>query len=169
MDRNAATEKRERIMDGATLINRGGSPFVSNKDALVEGLIFRTNREYQICQAARDLSSLSLFLSSCWSKRQATKIMMHDRFEKNILSSPIFSLGFHATLDLHVSRTDISHRFFLLSGGCNVRLMFPRLWAPFGNPTEVTSLPPLPKSHSGTDRFLISIFFIFLKRFVEEN
>lgn len=52
-------------MDGATLINRGGSPFVSNKDALVEGLIFRTNREYQICQAARDLSSL--FFSSCWS------------------------------------------------------------------------------------------------------
>ncbi|XP_029052173.2 zinc finger protein 358-like [Osmia bicornis bicornis] len=33
-------------------------------------------------------------------------------------------------------------------GGCNVRLMFPRLWAPFGNPTEITSLPPLPKSHS---------------------
>ncbi|XP_003494657.1 fez family zinc finger protein 2-like isoform X1 [Bombus impatiens] len=33
-------------------------------------------------------------------------------------------------------------------GGCNVRLMFPRLWAPFGNATEVTNLPPLPKSHS---------------------
>ncbi|XP_014615159.1 PREDICTED: zinc finger protein 768-like isoform X1 [Polistes canadensis] len=33
-------------------------------------------------------------------------------------------------------------------GGCNVRLMFPRLWAPFGNTTEVTNLPPLPKSHS---------------------
>jgi len=33
--------------------------------------------------------------------------------------------------------------------GCNVRLMFPRLWAPFGNTTEVTNLPPLPKSHSG--------------------
>lgn len=28
--------------------------------------------------------------------------------------------------------------------------MFPRLWAPFGNATEVTNLPPLPKSHSGT-------------------
>lgn len=89
MDRNAATEKRERIMDGATLINRGGSPFVSNKDALVEGLIFRTNREYQICQAARDLFSLFLFGSPCWSA-QATRIMMHERFKKNILSSRYF-------------------------------------------------------------------------------
>ncbi|XP_015610533.1 zinc finger protein Gfi-1 isoform X2 [Cephus cinctus] len=33
-------------------------------------------------------------------------------------------------------------------GGCNVRLMFPRLWAPFGNANEVTNLPPLPRSHS---------------------
>lgn len=89
MDRNAATEKRERIMDGATLINRGGSPFVSNKDALVEGLIFRTNREYQICQAARDLSLFfSLVLRA--GPRQATRIMMHERFEKNILSSRYF-------------------------------------------------------------------------------
>lgn len=87
MDRNAATEKRERIMDGATLINRGGSPFVSNKDALVEGLIFRTNREYQICQAARDLFSLFLFGSPCWSAAGDTD---NDAFEKNILSSRYF-------------------------------------------------------------------------------
>lgn len=37
----------------------------------------------------------------------------------------------------------------LVSGGCNVRLMFPRLWAPFGNAADVTSLPSLSKSHSG--------------------
>lgn len=84
MDRNAATEKRERIMDGATLINRGGSPFVSNKDALVEGLIFRTNREYQICQAAPDLSLFfSLVLRA--GPRQATRIMMHSKK----ISSPL--------------------------------------------------------------------------------
>ncbi|XP_046482620.1 uncharacterized protein [Neodiprion pinetum] len=33
-------------------------------------------------------------------------------------------------------------------GGCSVRLVFPRLWAPFANANEVTSLPPLPRSHS---------------------
>lgn len=44
----------------------------------------------------------------------------------------------------------LRRRISFISGGCNVRLMFPRLWAPFGNATEVTNLPPLPKSHSGT-------------------
>ncbi|XP_012289090.1 zinc finger protein Gfi-1b [Orussus abietinus] len=33
-------------------------------------------------------------------------------------------------------------------GGCNVRLLFPRLWAPFGGANEMTDLPPLPRSHS---------------------
>ncbi|KAK0092209.1 hypothetical protein PV326_001935, partial [Microctonus aethiopoides] len=34
-------------------------------------------------------------------------------------------------------------------GGCNVRLMFPRLWAPFNNTTDVTSLPSsLRKNHT---------------------
>ncbi|XP_016841853.1 B-cell CLL/lymphoma 6 member B protein [Nasonia vitripennis] len=32
------------------------------------------------------------------------------------------------------------------SEGCDVRLMFPRLWAPFAKSNEVTSLPPFPKS-----------------------
>ncbi|KAK0077832.1 hypothetical protein PV325_003400 [Microctonus aethiopoides] len=33
--------------------------------------------------------------------------------------------------------------------GCNVRLMFPRLWAPFNNTTDVTSLPSsLRKNHT---------------------